>query len=102
MLKLCLFQDIVCLLEEQLRPLIQAEESVLVDILYRPELMFPPNSSGRMKSQKGGFITRFVSYTSCFYTLYENLLQWTSRDLYGGQYVWENARRYEKETPCLS
>ena len=51
----------MCLLEEQLRPLIQAEESVLVDILYKPELMFPPNSACRTKSEKGGFISRYVS-----------------------------------------
>jgi inositol 1,4,5-triphosphate receptor type 1 len=48
----------VCLLEEQLRPLIQAEESVLVDILYKPELMFPPNSACRATSEKGGFVSR--------------------------------------------
>lgn len=33
-------QDIVLVLEEQLRPLVQAELSLLVDILYRPELLF--------------------------------------------------------------
>lgn len=34
-------QDIVLVLEDQLRPLVQAELSLLVDILYRPELLFP-------------------------------------------------------------
>jgi len=33
-------QDIVSLLEEQLKPLVQAELSLLVDILYRPALLF--------------------------------------------------------------
>ncbi|CAB3997892.1 inositol 1,4,5-trisphosphate receptor-like [Paramuricea clavata] len=59
-------QDIVCLLEEQLRPLIQAEESVLVDILYKPELMFPPKSECRSKSEKGGFISRLIKHTERF------------------------------------
>ncbi|KAF6037981.1 ITPR3 [Bugula neritina] len=31
-------QDIVALLEEQLRPLVQAEMSVLVDVLHRPQI----------------------------------------------------------------
>jgi len=34
-------QDIILVLEDQLRPLVQAELSLLVDILYRPELLFP-------------------------------------------------------------
>jgi len=34
-------QDIVLVLEDQLRPLVLAELSLLVDILYRPELLFP-------------------------------------------------------------
>lgn len=38
-------QDIVLVLEEQLRPLVQAELSLLVDILYRPELLFPAVAS---------------------------------------------------------
>ena len=35
-------QDIVSVLEDHLKPLVEAELSVLVDILYRPELLFPP------------------------------------------------------------
>ena len=34
-------QDIVSVLEDHLKPLVQAEMSVLVDTLYRPELLFP-------------------------------------------------------------
>ena len=33
--------DIVSVLEDHLKPLVQAEVSVLVDVLYRPELLFP-------------------------------------------------------------
>lgn len=51
-------QDIVQLLEDQLRPLVQAELSVLVDVLHRPELLFPPNTEARRKCESGGFICK--------------------------------------------
>ncbi|XP_031569863.1 inositol 1,4,5-trisphosphate receptor type 1-like [Actinia tenebrosa] len=56
-------QDIVSLLEDQLRPLIQAESSLLVDVLYRPELMFPGHSEARQKAGGGGFVSRLVRHT---------------------------------------
>ena len=58
-------QDIVATLEEQMRPLVQAELSVLVDVLHRPELLFPPGTEARKKCETGGFISRSVE-TSCF------------------------------------
>lgn len=51
-------QDIVSLLEEQLKPLVQSELSLLVDILYRPELLFPSATEARRKCENGGFIHR--------------------------------------------
>ena len=51
-------QDIVALLEDQLKPLVQAELSVLVDVLHRPELLFPPGTEARRKCESGGFISR--------------------------------------------
>uniref|UniRef100_A0A8C5BNK4 Inositol 1,4,5-trisphosphate receptor n=1 Tax=Gadus morhua TaxID=8049 RepID=A0A8C5BNK4_GADMO len=42
-------QDIVSALEDRLRPLVQAELSVLVDVLHRPELLFPENTDSRRK-----------------------------------------------------
>lgn len=42
------------LLEKQLRPLVQAELSVLVDVLHTPEALFPPGT----KCEIGGFISR--------------------------------------------
>uniref|UniRef100_A0A8C4PNU8 Inositol 1,4,5-trisphosphate receptor n=1 Tax=Equus asinus asinus TaxID=83772 RepID=A0A8C4PNU8_EQUAS len=42
-------QDIVSALEDRLRPLVQAELSVLVDVLHRPELLFPENTDARRK-----------------------------------------------------
>lgn len=52
-------QDIVSLLEEQLKPLVQSELSLLVDILYRPELLFPAGSEARKRCESGGFIQRY-------------------------------------------
>lgn len=51
-------QDIVLLLEDQLKPLVQAELSMLVDILYSPELLFPSGTEARKRCENGGFIRR--------------------------------------------
>ncbi|XP_043461353.1 inositol 1,4,5-trisphosphate receptor isoform X1 [Leptopilina heterotoma] len=56
-------QDIVSLLEEQLKPLVQSELSLLVDILYRPELLFPSATEARRKCENGGFIHRLIKHT---------------------------------------
>ncbi len=56
-------QDIVSLLEDQLRPLVQAELSVLVDVLHRPELLFPPGTEARQKCESGGFISKLIKHT---------------------------------------
>lgn len=53
-------QDIVSLLEDQLKPLVQSELSLLVDVLYRPELLFPPETESRKKCESGGFIRRYI------------------------------------------
>ena len=55
-----LFQDIVVLLEDQLSPLVQAELSVLVDVLHQPDLLFPAGTEERKKCESGGFISRSV------------------------------------------
>ncbi|PVD24858.1 hypothetical protein C0Q70_15345 [Pomacea canaliculata] len=56
-------QDIVATLEDQMRPLVQAELSVLVDVLHRPELLFPPGTEARKKCETGGFISRLIKHT---------------------------------------
>ncbi|XP_012277978.1 inositol 1,4,5-trisphosphate receptor isoform X3 [Orussus abietinus] len=56
-------QDIVSLLEEQLKPLVQSELSLLVDILYRPELLFPAATEARKRCENGGFIHRLIKHT---------------------------------------
>uniref|UniRef100_A0A1B6EDM6 Inositol 1,4,5-trisphosphate receptor n=1 Tax=Clastoptera arizonana TaxID=38151 RepID=A0A1B6EDM6_9HEMI len=56
-------QDIVLLLEDQLKPLVQSELSLLVDILYRPELLFPLGTEARKRCESGGFIRRLIKHT---------------------------------------
>ncbi|XP_066997452.1 inositol 1,4,5-trisphosphate receptor isoform X2 [Anabrus simplex] len=56
-------QDIVSLLEDQLKPLVQSELSLLVDILYRPELLFPADTEARKRCESGGFIRRLIKHT---------------------------------------
>ncbi|KAG5862348.1 hypothetical protein JTB14_024863 [Gonioctena quinquepunctata] len=56
-------QDIVSVLEDQLKPLVQSELSLLVDVLYRPELLFPAESEPRKKCESGGFIRRLIKHT---------------------------------------
>ena len=59
-------KDIVVLLEDQLKPLVHAELSVLVDILHHPEYLFECGSEGRRKCESGGFISKWV----CLYAVY--------------------------------
>ncbi|XP_046681904.1 inositol 1,4,5-trisphosphate receptor isoform X6 [Homalodisca vitripennis] len=56
-------QDIVLLLEDQLKPLVQSELSLLVDILYRPELLFPLGTEARKRCESGGFIRKLIKHT---------------------------------------
>ncbi|XP_029648662.1 inositol 1,4,5-trisphosphate receptor type 1 isoform X5 [Octopus sinensis] len=56
-------QEIVALLEEQLKPLVQAEMSVLVDVLHHPELLFVHGTEARIKCESGGFISRLIKHT---------------------------------------
>lgn len=56
-------QDIVSLLEDKLKPLVEAEQSLLVDILYRSELLFPLNTESRKKCETGDFIRHLIKHT---------------------------------------
>lgn len=55
-------QDIVSLLEDQLKPLVEAEQSLLVDILYRSERLFPEGTESRKRCESGGFIRRLIKH----------------------------------------
>lgn len=54
----CLAQDIITALEERLRPLVQAELSVLVDVLHWPELLFLEGSEAYQRCESGGFLSK--------------------------------------------
>nr|XP_027212094.1 inositol 1,4,5-trisphosphate receptor-like [Penaeus vannamei] len=56
------FHSVVSVLEAELRPLVTAELSVLVDILYQPHLLFRPDSEASIKCQNGGFISRLIRH----------------------------------------
>ncbi|XP_075987292.1 inositol 1,4,5,-trisphosphate receptor isoform X4 [Anticarsia gemmatalis] len=56
-------QEIVALLEEQLRPLLQAEQSLLVDILYKPHLLFTSPGEITQSDTSGIFISRLIRHT---------------------------------------
>ncbi|KAL5274464.1 ITPR1 family protein [Megaselia abdita] len=56
-------QDIVSLLEDQLKPLVEAELSLLVDVLYRSELLFPMGTESRKRCESGGFIRKLIKHT---------------------------------------
>lgn len=83
------FQDIVTLLEEQLRPLVLAELSVLVDIFYKPETLFPANSSAKKSCNNGGFICKLIKHTEKFWNRRNNRryrhiysdVDWTDRSV---------------------
>lgn len=55
-------QDILELLYNQLKPLVEAELSLLVDILYRSELLFPEGTESRKICENGGFIRRLIEH----------------------------------------
>ncbi|KAI0241211.1 Inositol 1,4,5-trisphosphate receptor type 1 [Lamellibrachia satsuma] len=57
------FQITVHLLDDQFRPLVHAELSVLVDVLHHPELLFPLDTRPRQMCESGGFISRLLKHT---------------------------------------
>lgn len=52
------FQDVINTLEERLKPLVNAELSVLVDVLHQPELLFLEGTDARQRCESGGFISK--------------------------------------------
>ncbi|EFX77137.1 hypothetical protein DAPPUDRAFT_54464, partial [Daphnia pulex] len=62
-------QDIVVLLNRRLLvgstayPLVQAESSVIVDVLYRPAYLFQPGTEARKKCDNDRFIRRLIKHT---------------------------------------
>ncbi|XP_036388451.1 inositol 1,4,5-trisphosphate receptor type 3 isoform X2 [Megalops cyprinoides] len=56
-------QDIINTLEERLKPLVNAELSVLVDVLQQPELLFLEGTDARARCESGGFISKLIQHT---------------------------------------
>ncbi|XP_015284919.1 PREDICTED: inositol 1,4,5-trisphosphate receptor type 2 [Gekko japonicus] len=54
-------QDVVTSLEQQFSPMMQAEFSVLVDVLRSPELLFPEGSDARIRC--GAFMSKLINHT---------------------------------------
>ncbi|MEQ2213032.1 hypothetical protein XENOCAPTIV_008678, partial [Xenoophorus captivus] len=52
-------QDIINTLEDRLKPLVNAELSVLVDVLHQPELLFLEGTDARQRCESGGFISKY-------------------------------------------
>ncbi|XP_030639388.1 inositol 1,4,5-trisphosphate-gated calcium channel ITPR3 [Chanos chanos] len=66
-------QDIINTLEERLKPLVNAELSVLVDVLQQPELLFLEGTDARARCESGGFISKLIMHTKALMNSEEKL-----------------------------
>nr|XP_057941160.1 inositol 1,4,5-trisphosphate receptor type 3 [Doryrhamphus excisus] len=66
-------QDVINTLEERLKPLVNAELSVLVDVLHQPELLFVEGTDTRQRCESGGFISKLIQHTKALMSTEEKL-----------------------------
>ncbi|XP_076133509.1 inositol 1,4,5-trisphosphate-gated calcium channel ITPR3 isoform X1 [Alosa pseudoharengus] len=66
-------QDIINTLEQRLMPLVNAELSVLVDVLHQPELLFLEGTEVRTRCESGGFISKLIQHTKALMSSDEKL-----------------------------
>ncbi|XP_061758763.1 inositol 1,4,5-trisphosphate receptor type 3 [Nerophis ophidion] len=66
-------QDVINTLEERLKPLVNAELSVLVDVLHQPELLFLEGTDARLRCESGGFISKLIQHTKALMSTEEKL-----------------------------
>ncbi|XP_073724012.1 inositol 1,4,5-trisphosphate-gated calcium channel ITPR3 isoform X3 [Misgurnus anguillicaudatus] len=66
-------QEISNTLEERLMPLVNAELSVLVDVLHQPELLFMEGTDARTRCESGGFISKLIQHTKALMNSDEKL-----------------------------
>ncbi|XP_056279702.1 inositol 1,4,5-trisphosphate receptor type 3 isoform X2 [Pseudoliparis swirei] len=66
-------QDIINTLEERLKPLVNSELSVLVDVLHQPELLFLEGTDARQRCESGGFISKLIQHTNTLMNAEEKL-----------------------------
>ena len=50
------------LFEEEMRPQVEAEKSVLVDVMHRPDRLFPEDSESRVQCSGGGFVSKLINH----------------------------------------
>ncbi|XP_072305545.1 inositol 1,4,5-trisphosphate-gated calcium channel ITPR3 [Eucyclogobius newberryi] len=66
-------QDMINTLELRLKPLVNAELSVLVDVLLQPELLFQEGTDARQRCESGGFISKLIKHTKTLMSSEEKL-----------------------------
>ncbi|XP_016350522.1 inositol 1,4,5-trisphosphate receptor type 3-like [Sinocyclocheilus anshuiensis] len=66
-------QDIINTLEDHVMPLVNAELSVLVDVLHQPELLFLEGTDARSRCESGGFISKLIQHTKALMNSDEKL-----------------------------
>ncbi|MGH0141734.1 UNVERIFIED_CONTAM: hypothetical protein FKN15_031691 [Acipenser sinensis] len=66
-------QDVINTLEDRLRPLVETELSVLVDVLHKPELLFMEGTDARSRCETGGFIFKLIQHTKSLMSSDEKL-----------------------------
>uniref|UniRef100_A0AAY4CD72 Inositol 1,4,5-trisphosphate receptor n=1 Tax=Denticeps clupeoides TaxID=299321 RepID=A0AAY4CD72_9TELE len=66
-------QDVINTLEQRLKPLVNAELSVLVDVLHQPELLFLEGTDARVRCESGGFISKLIQHTKALMNSEEKL-----------------------------
>ncbi|MGH0141198.1 UNVERIFIED_CONTAM: hypothetical protein FKN15_010726 [Acipenser sinensis] len=66
-------QDVINTLEDRLRPLVETELSVLVDVLHKPELLFMEGTDARIRCETGGFIFKLIQHTKSLMSSDEKL-----------------------------
>ncbi|XP_023812775.1 inositol 1,4,5-trisphosphate receptor type 3 isoform X2 [Oryzias latipes] len=66
-------QEVINTLEDRLKPLVNAELSVLVDVLHQPELLFPEGTDVRRRCESGSFISKLIQHTKALMSTEEKL-----------------------------
>ncbi|XP_018602387.1 inositol 1,4,5-trisphosphate-gated calcium channel ITPR3 isoform X7 [Scleropages formosus] len=74
-------QEVINTLEARLKPLVEAELSVLVDVLQKPELLFLEGTEARGRCESGGFISKLIQHTKALMSSEEKLCNKVLRTL---------------------
>uniref|UniRef100_A0A8C8RMY9 Inositol 1,4,5-trisphosphate receptor n=1 Tax=Pelusios castaneus TaxID=367368 RepID=A0A8C8RMY9_9SAUR len=91
-------QDIINALEKRFKPLVEAEVSVLVDVLHRPELLFMEGTDAYQRCESGGFLSKLVQHTKDLMESEEKLCIRVLRTL---QQMLMKKNKYDEKTHCV-